>query len=135
MQCCPKLKEIGFSGNLDVRLPSPSASTILRVDAVPQRTITECIFNRLRKFKHLAIIEMDFHRRCDSPAYDRDGEMEDSLDAWRRGCIEVLKNSPSEDRKLIRWRVIGRTSRDYPRCDIHVLVGRGEMEVFPYTSL
>lgn len=50
---------------------------------------------------------------------------------WKRGLIDVLKDSPSKNRKFLRWSVASR--RDY-LMRIAVLEN-GELEVFPETSL
>ena len=55
--------------------------------------------------------------------------LEEKMNAWKRGLTEVLRDSPSKDRKFLRWRIIYRQTLVVPPgFDI---VKNGEMEVFP----
>lgn len=65
----------------------------------------------------------------------RGAQIKTDLDAWKAHLIQVLNDSPSEERKLVRWRVSERyTPYDASECNL-VVVESGEMEVFPETSL
>jgi hypothetical protein len=55
-------------------------------------------------------------------------------DAWKQGFIEVLKNSPSKDRKFIRWRAIHKYRGTNPVRLLYKVWDSGEMEVFSHTS-
>ena len=65
----------------------------------------------------------------------RRAQMETDLKAWRVHLIQVLKDSPSGERKFLRWKVS--ESQLYRRVseDIVVVVEDGELEVLPETSL
>ena len=54
------------------------------------------------------------------------------LKAWKRDVIEVLKGSPSKDRKFLRWKVY-KGERRY-RNSTGFLVEEGELEVLPGVS-
>jgi len=65
----------------------------------------------------------------------RRARVEKDLKAWKGHLIKVLKDSPSKERKLLRWKLSewqigGSSSKDMP-----VAVEDGELEVFPETSL
>jgi len=79
-------------------------------------------------------VEIDL---VEEPELLKDGELLDLLEggqkAWKRGLIDVLKKSPSKERKFLRWRFIAtRSYSDYPRSRV---LEKGELEVFPETYL
>lgn len=122
-----------------VYIPSPSVNTIPRVDA-PQRPRNDYIFNQLRKLKHLAIIEVDSieHNFIEQENNVHDPSRYASEDVrinWKRDFIGVLKDSPSRDRKLLRWKVIRRRDCMPPIIEFYEFLESGEMEVFPDASL
>ena len=53
------------------------------------------------------------------------------LVVWKTHLIQVLKDSPSEERKFLRWNLIG--SLWFVAQD--VVLEAGELEVLPETSL
>lgn len=53
-------------------------------------------------------------------------ETEADLKVWKRGVIEVLKDSASKDRKFLRWRVYGGICNPGS-----ALLEEGELEVLP----
>ena len=55
------------------------------------------------------------------------------LTVWKRHLIEVLKDSPSKERKFLRWKVCG-SQRGISRS-VQVVIEEGELEVLPETSL
>ena len=60
---------------------------------------------------------------------------EADLNAWKACLIEILKNSPSNERKFFKWRAYkGRSHHGFPR-GVQVVSQEGELEVFPETSL
>ena len=64
----------------------------------------------------------------------RDKIMAD-LKVWKVHLVQVLKESPSKERKFLRWKVSGsRLCRSLPG-DAIAAVGNGELEVLPGTSL
>ena len=65
----------------------------------------------------------------------RRAQIETDLNAWKAHLIQVLKDSPSEERKFVRWMVSERyTSPDTFGCNL-VAVESGELEVLPETPL
>jgi len=57
------------------------------------------------------------------------------LNAWKACLIEILKNSPSKERKLFRWRTYtGRRHQGFG-AGLQVISEEGELEVFPETSM
>lgn len=83
---------------------SPPTITSSDLDA-PQRPRARVdVFNHLRRAKHLAIIEVELieHNDCEF-GYPRN-MMEEDRKVWKRGFIGILKDSPSKNRKLFRWR-------------------------------
>ena len=61
-------------------------------------------------------------------------ETEMDLKVWKRDVIEVLKDSPSKDRKFLRWKVY-EGERRYGILNRSILVEEGELEVLPEVSL
>lgn len=116
-----------------MRLPSPSAITIPRVDT-PQRSRDYKDFNELRRIEHLAIVEVYLVKYKHQPTPPPD-VVKDMWNDLQRVLIRVLKNCTSKDRKLLRWRAAGET---YPGDDCPLFYGfmeSGEVEVFPKTPL
>ena len=50
--------------------------------------------------------------------------------AWKAGLIDVLKNSPSKDRKFLRWNFVQIEQSVYGSY-VRKVVGTGELEVPP----
>jgi len=95
----------------------------------------------LRTLRHLSVVDLDF---TTSPFYTDAGtaqselykaQAKTDLITWKAYLIEVLKDSPSKERKFLRWKVYeDQRRRGIPRGG-HVVVEEGELEVFPETSL
>lgn len=90
--------------------------------------------------KHLVVVELDFNI---SPFYPEEigtieresyrAQTETDLTVWKSDMIEILKDSPSQGRKFLRWKVY-----ESQRCNgisRGVIMMEGELEVFPGTSL
>ena len=94
------------------------------------------MFKQLRQAEHLAIIEVDLIEHKCWPFYDPLDVLEEKRNAWKRGFIDILKDSPSKDRKFLRWGVAH--TRSYPGPNLpqsYDIVEKGELEVSPDTSL
>ena len=67
---------------------------------------------------------------------ERERTASDEQNTWKSDFIEILRNSPSESRKFLRWKkvVFNQGIRRRYRYDYQV-VERGELEVLPETSL
>ena len=98
----------------------------------------------LRSLKRLAVVDLDFLAvmlhldEIDTTT----GELhkaytERDLKAWKRRLIKVLKDSPSKERKFLRWKVYyeGRRHGAFSPRDIQVVGEEGELEVLPERSL
>jgi len=96
----------------------------------------------LRALKRLAVVDLDF---VTSPFYldEFDAGLSElygalavkDLGRWKAFLVEVLKDSPSKERKFLRWKVYkGKRHRGFPR-EVQMVVDEGELEVFPETSL
>jgi len=65
---------------------------------------------------------------------DRFGEHPGLLErgkVWKAGLIDVLKNSPSEARKFLRWNLAKTYRRPVDNRFIYEVVEAEELEVFP----
>jgi len=82
-------------------------------------------FKHLRRAEHLSVVEFDLvesqEKRSDQPQ----DVLEEKMNVWKRGFADVLKDSPSKDRKFLRWRIVYTND----------IMENGELEVFPRTSL
>ena len=63
-------------------------------------------------------------------------QAETDLKAWKRHVIEVLNDSPSKERKFLRWKVYENRRLPYSTSrGTQVVVEEGELEVLPGASL
>jgi len=92
--------------------------------------------------KHLAVAELDFTTSpfhavgpdtAKSDHYKAQVEMD--LKAWKACLVEILKDSPSKERKFLRWKVYKSQRHHGISRGAQVVVEEGELEVFPETSL
>lgn len=96
---------------------------------------------RLRSLKHLAIVEIVLRSmidsiylswRIDSMARSRDAEeLKRMLLVWQAHLTQVLKDSPSGERKFLRWKLM----QCVQYLGTEFVVAAGELEVLPETSL
>jgi len=96
------------------------------------------VLKHLRQAKHLAVVEVDLIEDHCGPFKDPPDVLEEKRNAWKRGFIDVLKDSPSKDRKFFRWWIAH--TRWIPRPNLppsssYDVVEKGELEVSPDTSL
>lgn len=77
----------------------------------------------LRQAKHLSVVEAHFYER---KWYHSDSEEDRRV--WKMNCIDVLKNSPSKNRKFLRWKVAQEYT--YP-IDDYAVIEAEELEVSP----
>jgi hypothetical protein len=92
--------------------------------------------------KHLAVADIDFvaflcPHGMGSAKYELyRAQTETDLKAWKRQLVEVLKDSPSKERKFLRWKVYGYDSQRCYGVFVYIqVVEEGELEVLPGTSL
>ena len=93
----------------------------------------------LRSLKRLAVVDLDFITLFRSDEMGTTGggiyraQTEMDLKAWKSCAIEILKNSRSKKRKLLRWKVYeGQRCGGIPGG---ILLEEGELEVLPEMSL
>lgn len=55
----------------------------------------------LRQLKKLSVIDVDIERRGEAPA-----DWEQTRAIWKKELTSILKDSPSRDRKILRWKVV-----------------------------
>lgn len=84
------------------------------------------IVKLLRQAEHLSVVETHFIEHRDKYS----GKLE-RRKAWKAGLVDVLKNSPSEDRKFLRWKVSQIHPRATDRFAVHEVVEIEELEVLP----
>ena len=99
------------------------------------------VAEHLRSLERLAIVGLDFFAspfRADEVGKANDelyaARIETDLKAWKERLIEVLKDSPSKERKLLRWEVCEKR-RSYSFGYLDVVLEEGELEVLPETFL
>lgn len=86
---------------------------------------------RLRQLKYLAIVGVDLSERKDNEPPETVQERE----IWRRELISILKDSPSKDRKILRWRVVQSYRHPGTIRLLYDVVEDEELEVLPEASL
>jgi len=83
--------------------------------------------------EHLSVIEFDLIKdRCD-PFENPPDVLEEKMNAWKRCFTDVLRDSPSKDRKFLRWRIVHTQIFAVPQT--YDIVENGELEVFPRIPL
>ena len=55
--------------------------------------------------------------------------------AWKKALIDVLKKSPSEDRKFLRWEITRYAPHPVDGRAVNEVLEAGQMEVLPEPSL
>lgn len=125
---CPNLREIDIVDVIRVSIsPENSKDNMLTITLQP---LSENI-KHLRQLKHLAIIDLNLYEETELPKVDR----EQTRKTWKREFIGLLKDSPSPDRRILRWKVVqGRLCHLNGRFEYDVVEAE-ELEVFPETSL
>ena len=63
-----------------------------------------------------------------------DPELLGKWKTWKAGLIDVLKNSPSKDRKFLRWNLIQVYKDPINDCHVSEVAESGELEVLPESS-
>ena len=102
-----------------------------RFDALWQSGGDEAVFRLLRRAEHLAVVEINLIEYYGGASETPPGVFKERRRAWKKGLVDVLKSSPSKERKFLRWTV----TRDFSRITLENTLEKGELEVFPETSL
>jgi len=84
----------------------------------------------LRQLKHLAVVDVDLAEGNSSPEAVR----EEAREIWKRELTSLLKDSPSTDRKFLRWKVVQSRPRIIGIGRVYDIVENEELEVLPETS-
>jgi hypothetical protein len=89
----------------------------------------------LRQLKYLTVVDVDLEEEKDYEPPDAAG-WENARKIWKRKLIDLLRDSPSTERKFLRWKI----SQSYPRADggrgrAYDVVESEELEVLLETSL
>lgn len=79
----------------------------------------------LRQLKYLAIVDVNLSENRNVPKV----VLEKARRTCKGGLVSILKDSPSEDHKVLRWKIVQLAP---PGC---VVVEDEELEVLPETSL
>ena len=94
----------------------------------------------LRSLKRLAIVELHFPKVIVSVDILDEAELEllraeakTELKIWKTHLIQVLKESPSEERKFLRWKVTEHQIRRGTVRRNAVVRENGELEMLPGT--
>lgn len=142
VEACPDLQEISIKDKIgSIRMPivsprlpgTPGARTLIDVTQVDTKPA-----EHLRALRHLAVVELDL---ITSPFYPYELDTEEidvynsrkvvDLKVWKACLVEILKDSPSKERKCLRWEVY----KSHRHHGIQAAVEEGESEVFPEMSL
>ena len=125
---CPNLREIGIIDPTHVSVPPGRFLVYACITHVSQSDRDQ--FHLFRQLRHLAIIGVNL-----GYGIEPRGDWENSRVVWRRELTGILKDSPSRDRKVLRWKVV--QVRPYtPGADrVYDVMEKEELEVSqPETS-
>ena len=122
------------SGDLALRCPprrtSPPLSGARNGLCYPlQQLGRDNIINHLRQARNLSVVEIRLTGHREDPRFLEEREV------WKAGLIDVLKNSPSKDRKFLRWNLVQIYRRLADNRLIHEVVEAEVLEVLPESSL
>lgn len=85
--------------------------------------------------KHLALIEADLDEATDYKPLQPEGAREKARKDWKRELIGLLKDSPSTDRKILRWKVVQSYPHPLRAGRAYDVMETEELEVSQGTSL
>lgn len=88
---------------------------------------------QLRQLKHLSVVEVDLEEERDLKPPR--GVWEKAREIWKGELISLLKDSPSTDRKFLRWKVVRSYRNPHGAGRGYDVVETEELEVLPETSL
>lgn len=92
----------------------------------------EHLVKPLRQAKNLSIVEV--HLADPKDSYTESPGVLAGLEAWKAGLVDVLKNSPSKDRKFLRWNVAQVCQAPSDNCYVREVVEAEELEVLTKPS-
>jgi len=92
------------------------------------------LVGELRQLNHLAVVDVELEEAKDREPVDG-LDLEKGRKVWRSQLISILKDSPSTERKFLRWKIVQSFVRADRRGRAYEVVVKEELEVFPDTSL
>ncbi|KAF9645681.1 hypothetical protein BDM02DRAFT_3189524 [Thelephora ganbajun] len=110
---CPKLQEIGLFGAV--------------------YCTSDEVVKHLREAKHLSVVEIHLAEYVEG-RLDQSSNVLGRRKAWKACLIDVLKNSPSRDRKFLRWKVAKIYSQPDEKRLVREIVETEELEVLSDSS-
>ena len=139
VQCYPDLQEIGIRNeNSFFRRPAVSPCVenfqgLTRITFDQAEVEAEAV-EHLRSLKRLTVVEVEFAIAVDELStadYElHRAQTKARLEVWKSHLIQVLKESPPNERKFLRWKVTG---REFHLRSDWVVLENGELEVLPET--
>jgi len=93
------------------------------------QTNSEAI-KELRRLEHLAVVDVELEE-----ALDHEPATAVSRATWKRELISLLKNSPSAERKFLKWKIAQSYMRADGRGRVYEVVVNEKFEVLPETPL
>jgi len=126
----PNLREIGIVCTTRVSIPPKNPKD--GVFTIPLQSTTQPV-EHLQQLKYLAVVNVDLSER-------KDGELagavlREAREIWKKKLVDLLKDSPSVDRKFLRWKVVQTYRRPDSFYQAYDVVETEELEVLPETSL
>ena len=79
----------------------------------------------LKQLKHLTIVDVDLEQGTEP----YDSEWQETRASWKRDLVGLLKDSPSTDRKVLRWKVVRRRLLAHGAGNAYDVVENEEIEV------
>ena len=79
----------------------------------------------LRQLEHLTVVDASLEEENEP----HDSDWEETREGWKRDLISILKDSPSKDRKVLKWKVIQRRSLTHVAGNIYDVAENEEFEV------
>ena len=92
-----------------------------------ERDITKHLVKDLQQAKNLSVVEI--HLSDSQSNSERLPDTLAELETWKTCLIDVLKSSPSKERKFLRWNVAQRVLRSADVPYVWEVLRAGELEV------
>jgi len=89
------------------------------------QTNSEAI-KELRRLTHLSVVDVELEEAVDHEPASHNGA---AREVWKRELISLLKDSPSTERKFLRWKIAKSYPRTSARGRAYRIVVNEELEV------
>ena len=86
-------------------------------------------FQSLRELNHLTVVDMNLEHYIQAPA-----NWATKREIWKKELIRILKDCPSTDRKVLRWKVVKRRPHSPDDDQNYDVLENEEVEVTRGTS-